>query len=72
MYIKTGKPSVAKFKARLVRIHECCESGEELALRWNPKGRNFQVQRDMIKFFRVTKNLSADFLSYLNKGNGRG
>ena len=72
MYQKTGKPSVAKFKARLVRIHECCESGEELALRWNPKGRNFQIQRDMIEFFRMNKEMSAGFLDFLNKGNGRG
>ena len=72
MYKQTGKPSVAKFKARLVRIHECCESGEELALRWNPKGRNFHIQREMIQFFKVNKKLSADFLAYLNKGNGRG
>ncbi len=72
MYKKTGKPSVAKFKARLVRIHECCESGQELAERWNPKGRNFKIQRDLIEYFKVNKEMTADFLDYLNKGNGRG
>lgn len=72
MYQATGKPSVAKFKARLVRIHECCESGQLLAERWNPKGRNFKIQRDLIEYFKVNKEMTQDFLDYLNKGNGHG
>ena len=61
MYQSTGKPSVAKFRARLNRINECAATGLELAERWNPKGRNFKIQRDMIKFFKMTAELAEAF-----------
>ena len=72
MYKSTGNPSVAKFKARLVRIQECSESGRVLAQRWNPKGRNFEIQRQMIKFFSSNEEICKRMLDHLNKGNGRG
>ncbi len=72
MYQKTGKPSVAKFRARLARIQEASQSGLELAQHWNPKGRNFKIQRDMIEFFKYGEESSRLILEYLNRGNGRG
>ena len=65
MYQSTGKPSVAKFRCRLQVINDACQSGKELAKKWNPKGRYFQIQRDMIQFFDVNEKLTADFLAYL-------
>lgn len=61
MYQSTGKPSIAKFRSRLLRIEECADTGQELAERWNPKGRNARLQTDLIKFFTYTKELAADF-----------
>ncbi len=65
MYRSTGKPSVAKFRARLARIVECAKSGEDLAMYWNPKGRNFKVQRDMIQFFAETEARASELLGTL-------
>ena len=71
MYQKTGKPSVSKFRCRLKAIHDASASGLLLAEHWNPKGRHFQIQREMIQFFKVNEKASAQFLEFLNRGNGR-
>ena len=65
MYQSTGKPSVAKFRCRLEVIRKACQSGKTLAEHWNPKGRYFKIQRDMIQFFDVNEKLAEDFLAYL-------
>lgn len=71
MYQRTGKPSVAKFRCRLKAIQDASASGLELAEHWNPKGRYFEIQRDMIQFFKVNEKLSAEYLEFLNRRNGR-
>ena len=71
MYQRTGKASVAKFRCRLKAINDASASGLLLAEHWNPKGRHFEIQREMIKFFKANEKLSADFLEFLNRGNGR-
>jgi hypothetical protein len=65
MYQKTGKPSIAKFKSRLITIIKACHTGRVLAEKWNPKGRNFKIQRDMLKFFAETETEAYSYLTTL-------
>ncbi len=65
MYHSTGKPSVAKFRARCRAIEQAAGTGLELAKRWNPKGRNFRLQRDLIQWFKLTEELARDFAEYM-------
>lgn len=67
MYRKDGKPSIAKFRTRLTRIIECAETGQNLALRWNPKGRYFQPRRDLVKFFRETEARANELQALLEQ-----
>lgn len=67
MYQSTGKPSVAKFRCRLQVIQDAATSGKTLAEHWNPKGRYFKVQRDMIRYFEDTAKISAMLLEFLAK-----
>ena len=72
MYQRTGKPSVAKFRTRLKAIREASRSGRVLANHWNPKGANFQIQRDMIAFFGDAEKTSDAMLTVLEKRSSRG
>ena len=67
MYKSTGKPSIAKFKARLHRIREASSSGALLARAWNPKGRYFKIQRDMIAFFDEAEKRADEYLAFLQR-----
>ena len=70
MYQSTGKPSVAKFRCRLQVINDAATSGKVLADHWNPKGRYFQIQRDMIRYFEDTAKISEMLLEFLNVKRG--
>lgn len=65
MYRSTGKPSISKFKVRVARIIECADSAHALADRWNPKGRNFQLQRELLtrmKYISAEARIVEDLL----------
>ncbi len=68
MYEAGGRPSPAKFRARLSRIHEAAYTGRILAEHWNPKGRNFQAMRELIKFYSHAEAESERLLALLNRG----
>ncbi len=67
MYESTGKPSVSKFRCRLAVINKAATSGKILADHWNPKGRHFDVQRKMIRYFEDTAKISGMLLEYLER-----
>lgn len=71
MYQSTGKPSVAKFRARLEVIRKASASGHALAMRWNPKGRYFQMQRELIALFKANEEVAEDWLAYIDAGKRR-
>lgn len=67
MMKSTGKASPAKFRSRLSRIHESAVTGLALTERWNPKGRNAVIHRQLTKYFRDTILISEMFLEELNR-----
>ena len=71
MYHTTGKPSVAKFRARLEVIRKASVSGLEFAEHWNPKGRYFDTQRQLIKFFGSNVQICDGLLRYIDAGKRR-
>ena len=71
MYQSTGKPSVAKFRARLVTIRKCSVSGLELAERWNPKGRYYQSRVQMMKFFASNIKICDGLIQHIDAGKRR-
>ena len=68
MYTAGGRPTPAKFRARLYRIHEAAETGRILAEHWNPKGRNYQVMRELIRFYAAAEAESDRLLVLLERG----
>ena len=48
---RNAKPTKANVRRRVRIMFEVAESGREITRRWNPKGRYFQVQRDLIVLF---------------------
>lgn len=71
MYQSTGKPSVAKFRARLEVIRKASASGLELAEHWNPKGRYCQMRVQMIKFFGSNIAICDKALEFIERGKRR-
>jgi len=67
MYENTGKPSLAKFRARLTVIKKASQSGKVLAERWNPKGRHFYVQRKMIQHFEEANKTASKLLEIIDR-----
>jgi len=62
MYQSSGKPSIAKFRSRMTRINEAAETGLDLCRRWNPKGRNAVIHRQLNQYFKDTLEISEMFL----------
>ena len=71
MYQSTGKPSVAKFRARLEVIRKASVSGRELAVRWNPKGRYAQFHRDVLKIFKANEQWANELIAFIDAGKRR-
>ncbi len=67
MYTSSGKPSPAKFRVRMNRIHECAVTGKQLSERWNPKGRNAVIHRQMDQYFKDTILITEAFLEELGR-----
>lgn len=67
MYENTGKPSLAKFRCRLQVMAKASHSGALLAARWNPKGRNFELQRDLMKFFAANEQATEILLESMRR-----
>ncbi len=66
MYQSTGKPSIPKFRGRCERILECSQTGLELAERWNPKGRNAQLQSLLIETYKANVEMMEHLLAMMN------
>ncbi len=60
-----AKPTKANVRRRVRIMVDAAESGGELARRWNPKGRYFQVQRDLIKLFDQVDEIGTRALGFL-------
>lgn len=71
MYQSKGKPSVAKFRARLEVIRKASASGYMLAERWNPKGRYYQMRRELMTLFRANEEVARDWIAYIDAGKRR-
>lgn len=48
-YRSTAKPTMGNLRRRVQTIRDAAESAHALACRWNPKGRYFKAQRDLIR-----------------------
>jgi len=68
IYDSIGNPSVAKFRCRLEVIKKASRSGRALADHWNPKGRYFKMQREMIAFFNDSEKQCDSFLDFIERG----
>lgn len=62
-----AKPTKANVRRRVRIMNETAESGARLCRRWNPKGRYFQVQRDLIQLFDEVERVTADALEFLDR-----
>ena len=65
MYEKTRNPSIAKFRTRLEVIRKASHSGLIMAENWNPKGKYFHIQREMIDWFEASEKMCEGFLVFL-------
>ncbi len=71
MYQNKGKPSVAKFRARLEVIRKASASGYDLAMRWNPKGRYYQFRREAAQLFKANEKKAEELLAFIEAGRRR-
>lgn len=67
MLSSKAKPTKANIRVRIRRINEASASGREMVRRWNPKGRYFKVQRDMIEFLDMCEEGSTAILEFLER-----
>lgn len=65
MYENSRNPSIAKFRTRLEVIRKASRSGLIMAENWNPKGRYFHIQREMIEWFAANEKTAEGFLAFL-------
>jgi hypothetical protein len=62
-----AKPTKGNVRRRVRVMYETAESGARLARRWNPKGRYFQVQRDLINLFDEVERVAGEALEVLDR-----
>lgn len=62
------KPTKAAVLIRLKRMNEAAESGAKVARRWNPKGRYFNAQRNLIELFDLVEEHSATIIEFMDRG----
>ena len=60
-------PTKAAVMIRLKRMNEAAESGAKVARRWNPKGRYFKAQRNMIELFDLVEEHSATIIEFMGR-----
>lgn len=63
----TARPTPANLRCRLKRIAETAHSLDHLAARWNPKGRYFVPQREMIRFAHDAEAEATRLLGLLSR-----
>lgn len=61
------RPTKAAVLIRLKRLHEAAESGAKVARRWNPKGRYFKAQRNLIELFDLVEEHSGTLLEFMER-----
>ena len=71
MFAETGKGTPAKFRSRLRVIREAAANGVLMAQRWNPKGRNYELRREMVAFFTYCDQTSELMLQHLDRQRRR-
>ena len=62
-----ARPTPANIRTRLNRISDAAESGAKLAKRWNPKGRWFYAQREIIRFCEEAERKADELLALMNR-----
>lgn len=63
----TARPTPANLRCRLKRIADTAHSLDHLAARWNPKGRYFVPQREMIRFAQQAETEAYRLLEVLSR-----
>jgi len=58
---------MGNIKRRVRILNETAASLEELTDRWNPKGRYFKVQRDLLQLSKYIEELTTVALSTLER-----
>ena len=71
MFAETGKGTPAKFRSRLRTINEAAANGIVMAERWNPKGRNYQLRREMVVFFKHCEQITDHMLELFERQRRR-
>jgi hypothetical protein len=64
---RDARPTKGNIKTRLQRIIETCHSLDHMACRWNPKGRYFMPQRNIIKFSQEVGVEAEELLEVLRR-----
>ena len=62
-----AKPTKANIRRRVRILHETSDSLRHLATRWNPKGRYFKTQRDLIQLGEMVEEVTAKALQILDR-----
>jgi len=62
-----AKPTKGNVRRRVRIMHDTAESGARLTRRWNPKGRYFQVQRELIAMFDEVEAVTGRALEFLDR-----
>ncbi len=62
-----AKPTKGNVRRRVRIMYETAESGGRLARRWNPKGRYFEVQRELIQMFDEVEAVAGRALEFLDR-----
>ena len=62
---RNAKPTLANIRRRVRVLNETADSLEKLSRRWNPKGRYFKVQRDLIALGKEVEKVTGRALAIL-------
>ena len=62
-----ARPTPANLRTRLRRIQETAASLDHMAGAWNPKGRYFVPQREMIRFAQNAEEEAGRLLAILTR-----
>ena len=63
---RNAKPALGNIRRRVRILHETSSNLEEMAKRWNPKGRYFKTQRDLIRLGKEVEAVTGRALQVLS------
>ncbi len=64
---RSAKPTKGNIRRRVRILNETAGNLGELTQHWNPKGRYFKVQRDLIQLSKYIEDLTTVALSTLER-----